>query len=157
MRFEGMVDGCPATRDGSRVDMETHQMTRRRQGYQHYSVCHRYDTYIQGTRRHTYTFACVCVCVYILICVYMYINTHTHIYIYIHIHIYLHTSLLLSPPENTLLTGLDCSFMREFWAGFLGNWWFGTGVRDLTNHRKTTGKPWENGGLMGFNGSYPTW
>ena len=23
--------------------------------------------------------------------------------------------------------------------------------------RKTLGKPWENGGLMGSNGGYPTW
>ena len=26
---------------------------------------------------------------------------------------------------------------------------------NLVNHRKTMGKPWENGGFMGFDGIYP--
>ena len=28
-------------------------------------------------------------------------------------------------------------------------------IKPWENHRKTMGKPWENGGLMGFNGIYP--
>ena len=100
--------------------------------------------------------------IHIYICIYTYSYNHIYIYIYTYImHIFFFATVrswgaLFVPWADARSHRGDWRHLPRRGHGDAGDVW-----RTYTRHvpwetiGETIGKPWENGGLMGFNGKYP--